>query len=131
MSLEIYLTEGPNVQGLDEDRVSLYVGYSYRDGEVSSVDSKEPCLVWRVIEGKKIGTVSSYKLHIGEHGKPLEEAEISRFEYTPEKTTVDFQFEGTLGTLTISNKSNLDHYHHGDIDEILQHCYNLFRHEKA
>ncbi len=122
MPLEIHLTEGPCVMGLDKDRIGLYVGYCYREAEEG-----EP-LVWRVIEGKKIGTVSSYKLHIGEHGKYLEEAEITRFEYTKKTTMVDFLFQGTIGKLTISNTEDIssDGFVHGTIDEKLNHSYNYF-----
>src|SRR3989344_1058791 len=122
MPLEIFLTEGPCVIGLDKDRIDLYVGYCYREAE-----ENRP-LVWRVIEGKKIGTVSSYKLHIGEHGKHLEEAEITRFEYTKKTTIVDFLFQGTIGKLTISNTEDIssDRFVHGTINEKLDHSYNYF-----
>ena len=120
MPLEIHLTEGPCVMGLDKDRVSLYVGYCYREAEEG-----EP-LVWRVIEGKKSGTVSSYKLHICKHGSPLEEAEVTRFEYTKENTIVHFTLENLSGTLSLSNTSDLGRYVHGTIDEELEHAYNCF-----
>ena len=109
------------MQGLDKDRVALSVGYCYRDAEEG-----EP-LVWRVIEGKKIGTVSSYKLHIGEHGKTLEEAEITRFEYTKERTVIDFLYQDKIGKLALSNTDvNSDRYVHGTIDEVLDQSYNHF-----
>jgi hypothetical protein len=128
MPLEIWLTEGPCVKGLPEDRLPLYVGYCYRDDQYNPEPEEGSPLVWRVIDAKKMGTVNSYRLHIGNHGSPLQEAEITRFEYTKEKTTVEFLFEGLPGTLTISNthKTDSDKYTHGTIDELLDHSYNFF-----
>ena len=114
MPLEIHLTEGPNVIGLSKDRVALYVGYYPED------------MIFYVIEGRKVGTPSSYKLHVGELAGSLEEAVITRFEYTTEKTTVDFELRGLPGTLAISNTSDQGKYAHGAIEEAVESVYNFF-----
>ena len=114
MPLEIHLTEGPNVHGLSKDRVELYVGYHPED------------MIFYVIEGRKVGTPSSYKLHVGELAGSLEEAVITRFEYTTEKTTVDFELRGLPGTLAISNTSDEARYAHGTIKEALESVYTFF-----
>lgn len=116
MSLEIFLTEGPNVVGLSEDRVAFYVGYRVRKED----------LAFFVIEGRKTGTPSSYNFHFGELGKPLEQAEITKFEYTQEKTVVYFELRGLPGNLDISNFSSKARYRHGTIDENVENVYNFF-----
>ncbi|GEM_PF-3514524 len=126
MPLEIHLTEGPNVLGLSEGRCALYVGYSYQGDN----------LIFRVIEGRKVGTPRSYRLHIGDVTKcleggddiaPLEEAEITRFEYTKQETVVSFRFKGEDGKLTISNTSREgSRYKHGSIDKTIETVYNFF-----
>ena len=118
MPIEVYLAEGPNVQGLPEGRNPLYVGYSRREQD----------LIWHVIEGRKIGTPRSYRFHIGigiQEG-PLEEAEIIRFEHTRERTTVDFRFHGSNGQLNISNTSNVGRFSYENIDEKVDTVYNFF-----
>ena len=114
MPLEIHLTEGPNVHGLSEDRVALYVGYHPDE------------MIFYVIEGRKVGTPSSYKFHVGELAGSLEEAVITRFEYTTEKTTVDFELKGLPGRLAISNTSDQGEYRHGTIEEAVESVYNFF-----
>lgn len=116
MPLEIHLSEGPNVVGLSPGREALYVGFCYHGED----------LIWRVIEGRKIGTPSSYRLHIGRQGNHLEEVEIIRFEYTKEKTVVDFQLKGIPGTLTFSNTSDEATYRHGALEETIDNVYNFF-----
>src|SRR5438045_492328 len=116
MSIEITLSEGPNIIGLAENRDRLYIGYCYRDHD----------LIWRVIEGKRIGTPATYKLHIGTHGAPLQEAAITRFEYTPQETTIEFLLDENPGKLVISNTKDLGRYQHKTIDEEIENVYNFF-----
>lgn len=116
MPLEIFLTEGPNVIGLAQDRVALYVGYCERGED----------LAFCVIEGRKIGTPNSYKLHLGELGKPLEEANITRFEYVKQTTVVDFILKNVSGRLRISNTSDKARNIYGNLDEALENVYNFF-----
>ncbi|MDP3734512.1 MAG: hypothetical protein Q8R37_04750 [Nanoarchaeota archaeon] len=130
MSLEIYLSEGPNVEGLSEGRIALYVGYS--DSEPGKVTTRGK--VWWVIEGRKIGTPLSYKIHVGNHGTPLTEAIITKFEHDPLGTSLDFILEDTKGRLMISNISPHGHYcyyqHHNRKGQI-QTVYNLFGSREA
>ena len=82
--------------------------------------------MWLVIEGKKIGTPRSYRLHMGSHDSPLDEAEITRFEYTKEETTVDFRYQGKEGKFILSNTSPEGRFNHGNIDEKIDTVYNFF-----
>jgi len=116
MPLEIHLTEGPNVVGLSKDRVALYVGYIDRDDD----------LLFSVIEGRKVGTPSSYKLHVGELGRSLEEAVITKFEYTTERTVVHFELRCLPGNLAFSNTSKEGKYLHGGREESIESVYNFF-----
>ena len=116
MAIEIYLTEGPNIKGLLDDRRPLYVGYN---------DSGN-YLAWCVIEGRTIGTPKSYKLHVGNHGFPLEETDITRVEYTKKEIVVNFIFRDKDGKLTVSNTSNIGRYVHNGFDEAVKTIYNFF-----
>lgn len=117
MSISIHLTEGPNVLGLLEGRVSLYVGYDYHQAEPA----------WIVIEGRKIGTPREYKLHLQQDGeKSLVEAPMTRFEYTLERTTLDFVFKGSAGKLIISNTSNSVSFLQNGQETNKETVYNFF-----
>lgn len=129
MPLEIYLSEGPNVEGLSEGRVALYVGYSNCEpGEVTTRGK-----VWWVIEGRKIGTPLSYHLHVGNHGNPLTEAMITQFEHTTLDTSLDFILDDNNGRLMISNVSPQGHYYyqHNDGKGQIQTVYNFFGQRSA
>lgn len=114
MPLEIHLSEGPNVVGLSKDRVALYVGYHPEE------------MIFYVIEGRKVGTPSSYNFHVGGLDGFLEEAVITQFEYTKEKTVVNFELKGLPGTFDISNTSDKARYAHGTIEEAVESVYNFF-----
>lgn len=106
--------------GLPEDRGPLFVSY-FKLGDRE---------FWQVIEGKKIGTPKSYKLHVGCESE-LEKAEIMRFEYTRQKTTIDFKLRDKDGTLVISNESDAGKYSFGGLDEVVDVVYNYFGDENA
>jgi len=117
MSLEILLTEGPNIMGLSKERTAFYVGYQYNpDNE----------LEWYVLEGKKAGTPKFYKFHVGTHGEKLEEAEITKFEYTKESTTINFKLKNKEGKLTISNNSREGEYKLSESSSVIETVYNFF-----
>ena len=124
MPLTIHLTEGPNVHGLPDDRTPLYVGHYVLGNN----------LVFLVLEGKKVGTPRSYKLHVGNLSSeleddeiaPLVETEITLFTHTSPETIIDFTHQGTLGRLVLSNTSPRAHYSHGSIDTAVETTYNLF-----
>ncbi|MEK6849931.1 MAG: hypothetical protein AABY01_05180 [Nanoarchaeota archaeon] len=121
MPIELHLTEGPNIDGLSSDRIPLYVGH---------FPNYLPNLGWLVIEGKKIGTPKSYKLHIGsseaEEAAIFNEAEITRFDYTPKETIIRFKFNNSTGKIMIPNISSCGRFVHGSIDETVDTVYNFF-----
>ena len=95
MTIEIFLTEGPNVEGLQEDRAVLYIGYFHeKDG-----------IFWNVIEGIKNDNPRTYKFHTGIKN-PLTELKITSFEYNDDETILKFIDENDKsGKIVISNKS--------------------------
>ena len=127
MLLELHLTEGPNIIGLPEGRTLFYVGHSIRE-------SKDP-FKWILIEGKKIGTPKSYGLHIGENGPLFEQAEITRFEHTKERTVIYFNLRGKEGILGISNNSPRGDFVYDRFEkpqmQLIESVYNFFGNRSA
>ncbi|MEK6899522.1 MAG: hypothetical protein AABX05_00195 [Nanoarchaeota archaeon] len=123
MAITISLTEGPNVKGLGEGRIPFYVGNLDLDNEPVFLESY---LRWIVIEGRRIGTPKSYRLHMG-LGE-LTEGEITKFEYTATETIFYFKIRDSEGRLNIPNQdSNLEgRIHYGSIDEAVSTVFNLF-----
>ena len=124
MPIHVGLTEGPNVYGLEEGRVSLYVGHI--DHEEPKFQDSYLYLRWFVIEGRKIGTPKSYRLHMGIGD--LTEVEITKFEYAKQETTVCFRLQGSEGKLTIPNQDSLvdGRLNYASIDEAVATVYNFF-----
>ncbi|MDO8556291.1 MAG: hypothetical protein Q7R96_03905 [Nanoarchaeota archaeon] len=93
MTLEIRMTEGPNVHGLPEDRTPFYVGHFER---------KVNEMQWVVLEGKKTGMPNTYHLHFG--WSPMEEVKIASFEWNEYFTFVTYESEGRVKKFMFSNK---------------------------
>ena len=115
MTIEIFLTEGPNVEGLPLNREVLYVGHSNEDDNG----------FWSVIDGIKNDNPKSYRFHIGEQNS-LQEVKINRFQYSADETILDFEHENKPGRIVISNRLSDGKYFYNGLERNIQTVYNLF-----